>query len=183
MVLFKRPTAVHKFVRYCADAAFTAGATDSGTSLSFSLSQVDDYTEFGNLFDQYRLTRVELTFSWVPFSGTTAATQYPTMYITADFDGSSTPATITEVQSRGSTKQFNFDTVNRTKMVTIDRPCTLSLASTGTAGMVRRSPWIDVAVATEPHYGIVAWFKNYTTTVSGALSVSRVFHLCMRETR
>jgi len=183
MILYSKPTAIHKFLRYTADASVTAGATDAGASYSFSLSSVADYTEFTNLFDQYCLTRVDVTFTWTPFSGTTAATQYPTMYIVADFDGSAAPTVIADVQSRGACKQVNFDTVNRTKMVSIVRPGQLSTTAVGGSVITRRSPWLDIAAPTEPHYGLVAWYKNYTTTVSGALSFSRVFHLSMRETR
>jgi len=183
MVLFNRPTTVHKFVRYMADATLTAPAVDGGASYSVTLGAVLDSSEFTNLFDQFRITILEFTWTWAPYVAAVHASNFPTIYLAADFDGSTAPAVIADIQTRGSCKQIDMSDANRSMTVVVKNPGVLLTAASG-SGRVERSPWLDVALTSESHYGIVAWYKNYNTiALSGVLTLSRRLHFELRESR
>lgn len=183
IVLFNRPTAIHRFVRYAADVTLTAPAVDAGASYSLTLGAVLDSAEFTALFDQFRITMFEFTWTWAPYVAAVHASNFPTMYLSADFDGSTAPSVIADIQTRGSCKQVDFSDTNRTTTVIVKRPGVLGTVSSG-SGRVTRSPWLDVALTSEPHYGIVTWYKNYNTVaLSGVLTLSRRLHFELRESR
>lgn len=183
MVMYNRPTAIHKFVRYMADSNISLAVADAGNTYSVTVGSALDSTEFTALFDQYRITEFEFTWVWAPYAAGVHASNFPTLYLAADFDGSTAPSVIADIQTRGSCRQVDMSDTSRTVTVSVKRPGVLVTASSG-SGRVTRSPWLDVALTSEPHYGLVVWYKNYNTTVpSGVLTLSRRLHLEFRESR
>jgi hypothetical protein len=146
----------------------TKAAADSGFAITFSLSSVNNASEFTNLFDKYRITQLELTFMWQ--RGTSDAVQRPILWNYQDWDGSTTPATSGEVMDRGNFHQIMFSEANPTRTVVIKRPAALLSTSLGAAAPVR-SPWIDCTLPAQTHYGLYGWGAFYnSTTASGTIN-------------
>jgi hypothetical protein len=164
--------------RYQADTLILGNAVgDSGAIYSSTIGSLFDSTEFTNLFDSYRILDMTFTFTWQPWSAGTPAVNYPTMYSSIDLDGGPSPSIINDVMSRGNVRVVPFDPTHRTRRVTIARPGVNSVVASGTGG-TRRSPLLDVALNSEPHWGLVVWFKLLNSQLGGSIVLSRS---CMVE--
>jgi hypothetical protein len=162
------PGAIHRFTRMQDFITLTKAAGDQGFGITFSLSGVSNYAEFTNLFDKYRITQIEITFLWQ--RGASDAVQRPILWYYQDWDGSTVPATSSEVMDRGNFHQIMFSEANPTRTVVIKRPAALLATALGAASPAR-SPWIDCTLPAQVHYGLYGWGAFYnTTTASGTVS-------------
>lgn len=161
---------VHKFKRQAFLGTYTASNTSSGLSVvpiqkafSFQLTDLPNYTEFTNLFDQYKINGVALRI--IPktsvqiqggTSGTTAALGYGEVVTVIDYDTASAPGSKNELLEYGSVKVTKSNRVHtrflRPKLLnTIWR----NSLSSGYAAVP--SQFIDEAYTDIPHYGIRWW--------------------------
>lgn len=168
---------VHRFVRSVQIGALTPAAADKGWAWTFALSDLPNYTEFTALFDQYRLSLVELVFTWSP--GTTVATStFPTLLIASDYDSAAVPASSSEIaQRRHITWVFSPSKPIATFRL---RPrVLLDVGSGGSSGFSTLAPareWIDLAFSTLTQRGAVAWIANFNTGLGGTLLLEERFH-------
>lgn len=175
---------IYKFVRTTQLYDVAKGAVDAGVSYSFTLANAPGYSEFTTLFDQYRISMVEVTFVLV---ATTALTNDPTLWMAADYDAIAAPASLTALQQRDvvpitlgpSRLQSSFKIKPRISTTAVD-----------SGGAIVASPllpvgtWIDCADASVAHNGIIGWFSNYNTTSAASLvQVSVRYHLEFRTSR
>jgi hypothetical protein len=140
--------------------ALSIGATDKGVGYSFALTDIPAYTEFTTIWDQYLFLEVELTFVWQGVG------YYPTLYIARDDDGAIVPTAPATVLQYSNCRILPFTTWENTHSMKW-RPTPSS-----SAGVVVGLPtdgnglgWIDCASPSSLHYGAVAWFRNYNTTL------------------
>jgi len=173
--------AVHRFKR-----CFFFG-TQSYTTTSFavepSLSLSDGYTELTALFDQYRITKFDVTV--IPFQTEGAAAPgtasvVPGLFAVVDQDGTG-PTAITDFLQRGVVPT----SLTRTQVFTCVNPSVADEVYGGgitTAYTPSRSPWIDAAKADVPHYGMYFLFNG--TPVNGwAANVFVTLYIETREAR
>jgi hypothetical protein len=160
--------------RYLSETSY-AGTTlgDPGYSISATLAQCLDSTEFTALFDFYRVLSFTVEFTWQPRSAGLTAVQYPTLLYYVDKDGAAGPTSLTEVQSNAGVKLKAFDPNNRMLRVTINRPGVITTAAGGN-GPIRFSPLMDCSLATEAHYGFVFWGRDFNNSLAGSFIMSRV---------
>jgi len=131
------------------------GGSNSFYAIGFQLNQLDQYTTYQALFDEYRLDRVEITFfpAYRANSVALAPTSLiPLIYIVSDYDDSVLPTTISQLREyescviRDDSRAFTISIVPRTN---------ISLASGATSG---QSPsanlWVDMTQSNVPFYGI-----------------------------
>lgn len=90
----------HRFVRYTGTTLGVGGAVGTGYgALSINLAQLPSYTEFTNLFDQYRIVGMKYRFRITFDPMLSAATKnYPTIVWAIDRNDSTAPGNITDVQ-------------------------------------------------------------------------------------
>ena len=131
-------------------------AADTITGFSMILSGFPNQTAVSALFDRYRVDYMEYTFrprinSWDVGVGTSTA---PRIFVAVDKDGAF-PATIAGIQ-----QYQNCETHDCTETFTVRfKPGVVTGASTGAAIVAATnvvSPWLDMAVVTIQHYGMVA---------------------------
>lgn len=141
----------HTFKR-CFNAAEITETTGA-FNFVYSIGQLPNLTEFSNLFDQYQITGVKLTFipNYTSSGITTADTnQVPQMYVAHDKDGGG-PVTETDFLQRGIKPR----SITR-PWSTFVRPTTLKatfgpIANNYTTG--HRRQWLDMSITDTPHYG------------------------------
>jgi len=129
-------------------------AAAAGVNYTFQLNQVPAYTELNNLFDEYKICAVKLTF--VPrFDGNDLASAQeaafagavwrsdPIIYVGVDRDGDQSLLSESAVMQASSTKLVK--NVNRTFSVYISRPMIKGIvnSSMGFAGALNQAHWLN----------------------------------------
>jgi hypothetical protein len=182
IVLKPSYTAPYKFSRSFDLGNLSKSASDQGYAYPFALSQLPSYSEFANLFDKYRITTVDLTFSYwfqaeqpsVP-GGTTLATVWPAAYFYMDDDDAAIPTVKSEVLERMSLQRASFAPTRQTISVTIKPRWTQNRAGTS-SNLAPVGSWIDMATPSVQHYGVKAWIDHYNTGSTAIISLSGVMH-------
>jgi len=165
---------VHTFVRSINSGVLGAGP---GFAWSFALSDLPSYTEFTSLFDQYRFQKVVLRFTVSPTAGSTAV-QWPQIQITSDYDSASAPAASSELTQRRYVSH-TFAPGSPSVAFTL-KPRILADVGVGGsaayAGILPRSDWVDLAAATLPWYGAIAWFNFYTAASNVSIFLEETYY-------
>lgn len=161
------PRNLYTFRRY----GYQSGATVTlnavgqwfGTAYLKGLTQVangfvsvnfPNYSEFTNLFDQYKIKNwfIEIVPRWD--SQEMSSPALPTLYWYYDLDDSVTPADFDEIMQRANVHRAM---INKPIRIYSKAPCvaleTYRSAVT-TAYSTRKSPWLDINYPDVPHYGI-----------------------------
>lgn len=147
--------------------------------MTFMLSNVQNYTEFTNLFDQYKITKVEVllklhtnTFFQLATDGTTAINApvaFPTIYMYNDHDDADTP-TLVDMRQRQKVVRRVLRPNSVVKWSV--RPSILNqlyrtALTTGYAPKFNQ--FIDCSATDVPHYGWKYYldYDGYTTPSGG----------------
>jgi hypothetical protein len=141
---------VHTFSRRIDRGSVTPSTTvDTLLAYSFSLSDLPDYAEFTNLFDQYRIVQIALDFEWVlgPSSGVQP------LYVCFDQDDAVTPTALTNL--------LEYDTVSTTVAgANCSRVLTPRVATALYGGAFTQfgnnpaTQWVDAAYPSVQYYGV-----------------------------
>lgn len=173
LVLKPSFTAPYKFSRSFDIGTLPKSASDQGYAWPFALNQLPASVEFTNLFDKYRITSIDLTFS---FFREGAQSIWPAMYLFMDDDDSAIPTTKSSVQERMSVQRVSFSPTRQTISVKITPRWIQSRAGTST-NIAPLNSWIDMSTPGVQHYGVKAWVDYYNTGDSlTAISASGVMH-------
>lgn len=151
---FKRKVVLGNIQAYNNGSTFNAAA-----AFSFKLSDLPQYTDFTNLFDQYKLTGVKLDFipfadnvSWeVASNGASVAAPGGPLLISVDQDDATIPASASEMLSRQNVKVVP---VGRRHQMFL-RPKYGDIANTTT--LAPATGFIDCDTPNTPHYGVKCW--------------------------
>jgi hypothetical protein len=121
---------------------------------AFAFNQIDQYTSFGAVFDQYRIDEIEVTlrpmFTSNPL-GNATVTVIPQLYVVVDYDDYSTPSSIAYLREYSNCTVSQYETVVRTF-----KPHLALAAYTGSFNGYQNSvaTWCDAAAFTIQHYGM-----------------------------
>jgi hypothetical protein len=160
---FPAPPALHRFVRCGGNVVLSKAAGDQGFAITPALNTCVSSGEFTALFDQYRIVKIELLFFWQ--RGASDAVTRPLLWFYQDWDGSTTPASASEVFERQSFRSFSFSEARPTFTVTINRPG-VNMSTVAANTVTVRSPWLDCSTAGQVHYGLYGWGAAYNSTVA-----------------
>ncbi len=167
----------------------------SSGAYSFRVSDVYNVSEFGNLFDQYRIAAVRLTFTYISSAETVLVTtaasmQQCTLLLYEDYDDSTAPAatntgwqTITE-----SGRQVRKVFPNKENSLSyVIRPRYLAVAvdnSAGTTGRQTTDEWLDGATSPDVVWRGLKWAIQANpapVTVGHYFRVTAKYYLCFRN--
>lgn len=202
-----RPQTVHTFVRGLTGFASVTGANpiNNGTTFSTSgrisggvamfpyrgafqlngLTNVINGSEFGNLFDQYRIDKLILKFYLKvdPSTQTGNAGQVPRLYYVRDRDDSNAPADLNELKENQFFKE---------RVLTPYRPVTLVcrpnalrlLYQSAVASQYQPAwgQWMDMNVMSTPHYTYKLAIDDLTNT-NYYVDVEATVHFSCRQSR
>lgn len=93
------PNGTLSIVRWVDKGAVTSTSAAPGLyGFVFQLSELSDYTSFTNVFDQFKITQVEVTFRPLTLpSAPSTAPAYAFMWFAVDYDDANTPASVAAV--------------------------------------------------------------------------------------
>jgi len=165
-----RPTGTHNFTR----GMDSINEEINGLYLArYYTRKFDDmmaYGEFTNLFDNYRITKIQMTFQLINNVNATwnlnttannnATNWYPKMWYVRDYDGGSTE-TISSMKERQGVKCVIMQPNKAIKISFVPRVRTLIYKTSTTEGYAPKTIKLDMADVTVPHYGLhVVWDTN-----------------------
>jgi hypothetical protein len=141
--------------------------TDQGYAWPFALNQIPASSEFTNLFDKYRITSIDLTFTYwregSPPGGLGADTLWPAMYLYMDDDDAAIPTTKSSVLERMSVQRVSFSPTRQTISVNI-RPRWIQSRGGTSTNIAPINTWLDMSTPGVQHYGVKSWVDYYNTT-------------------
>ena len=175
-------TAPYKFSRSFDLGTLPLSAADSGYAFPFALNQIPNSSEFTNLFDKYRITSIELTFSLAREVGTSGELIWPAMFLFMDDDDAIIPTTKSSVLERMSVQRVSFAPTRQTISVKIRPRWVQSRAGTST-NLAPANSWLDMSTPGVQHYGVKAWVDLYNTSRNTSISVSGVMHFDCNNVR
>jgi hypothetical protein len=166
-----------KFRRSCVPGNLALNALDTGYAVRFEASSIVDWTELSQLFDQYRIDKVEYSFELLtPFL---SGLPYPRVAIAPDYtDDTSAPLNETTVLALQGAKLFQFGPDKQRFTVTLKPKIAVSsYQSAVSSGYVipDKQHWIACSGGDlVDHYGLKFYVSNYNSTIS-TLPVIRTF--------
>lgn len=145
----RRP--IHTFKRTIVADAISVAPGGATGGLTWKLDDLDNYTEFTNLFDQYRLIAVKCEFrTGFTDNPITASTVFmPEMYSAIDRNDATAPANVAEI--------VQYETLKRKRLTSpMKRYFRLNTLQelTDSAVGVKFNQWIDTATPDVEHYGL-----------------------------
>jgi len=188
--LFRVPRSVScHFVRsYDYGVLGKAGTSDQGFAFSFQLSDTTGFSEITNLFDQYKITLVEVIWELIAVSANLSGhtSVYPTVCAYPDFDDATAPTTLASVEQLQRMERLQFSsTRNQFKRSIVPRILSAAQVTGGTTNnaVSMVSPWLDCAWAAVNHYGVKFWIKNYNTSFDNTVQLSFRYHITAKDAR
>jgi hypothetical protein len=182
---------VHSFVRKANfGQILSSNSAPVFGAYAFKLSDFPNYTEFSALYDQFRITSVDVQFLHL----TTAITNTnsagsiviacPRFLSVLDYDGATAPASLDELRQYNNCIAVNADTSYIRSFI----PASLSIEYIGVTNgySPQFGKWHDVAYSTIPHYGLRYALDN--TAIAGpnasfGYNVEVTMHLEFRNSR
>lgn len=155
-------------------SSVVGNGTSYGVGAVFKLSDLPNYTEISNLFDQFSIRRIQ--YRWLvnidPMAVTGTKT-YPRIHWVHDFDSSGTPSGADEL-NQYSKKREVYMTDNRpiTPWYTL-KPSVLAetYQTVSSSYSPKWRQWITSTESGTPHYGIRSYVENLMTGVTLIMEV------------
>lgn len=154
-----------------------------GKAYTFSLSQLPNFGEFQNLYDQYKINMVK--FQLIPrFTNASSNSSVPigNLWSVIDYDDSAAPSSINDVLQYQNLKRSRMNVIHKR----IIKPKILTQIFSGTLGAdspTRR--FIDCTYATTPHFGLKLWVDENAAPSGATLTwdLQCKFYLAMKNVR
>lgn len=164
---------VTAITRMWQDQTSKAAATDDYQAFSFQLSDLPNYTQLTQLYDQYRILAVKAEF--IPrtppiqyYNGTASQSgSAPVLYTAIDLDDTISPTSGSLLSHESVKCHGAFTPMSCNKYVRWLRPaCAVELYQTGGFGGygARTNQWIDTTSSSVQHYGLKWWVATAATT-------------------
>ncbi len=169
--------------------SLTPAASDQGWLWNFSLSDVANYSEFTNLFLQWRLDAVTIDVVYTPSSATGAL---PRMLYSNDPLASAAPASVTDMVQRRCRVWTPNPTKNTTRITLRPRVCGLVSSSPGVGATIENvvapaGAWYSCSsTGSSVSYGsLIAWIENFNSgnTSAGTITMYQTCHFAFRGTK
>lgn len=147
----KRKMSTHHFKRtFLSDIFFSSNTGPVFGGLSFRLSSLPNYTEFTNLFDQYRINKIVIRFVPSANSDSVGSTHViPNFHTIIDNNDSTTPTALNELYESQSWKRTRGTQV-QTRVFTPSSLIDIGLSSNSP----KWKQWISTDFPSVDHYGL-----------------------------
>ncbi len=144
----------------------STSAAEGLYAFSFALSDVADQSNYVSVWDQYRISEIDVTLIPVTLASAPATgPSYAFAYVAPDYDDATTPANSTAMLSYanvavlGPSEKYSFKIAP-----CVDIATTTSAAASISGSMSQKSPWLDCSSPSVVHYGIKAAITQSTST-------------------
>lgn len=158
--------------------------SENGFTFTFLLSNLRNSSDFTNLFDQYRINKVDLYFKLIqnPEAPTTTnipATYYPTLWYIRDYDDSAN-MTVANMQEKQGVKRIVMkpDMINKISVTPkFQRMLYQTLTSTGYGPA---QGWLDCVDASIPHYALKTTMQVPADGATWQVEVQAKYHVSFK---
>jgi hypothetical protein len=161
---------IHRFRMQASASAFKTKTNLTGSQIKgagaaygFALGwSVGDLPfSFATLFDQYRLTRIICRITSSKNTNTTGLGSL--LYVVEDYDNSTLLTSAAGAQTYENCQVVRGSDAGAGESIVIDLAPKVPVPSV-LGSLVLESPWQDMAVATNTHYGIKGWYATGAAT-------------------
>lgn len=162
-------------------------ASSAGTtyySFMFRLSDIPNYTEFTNLYDQYRITGVSVKFFPQQDSANTGISNATTAIIhtAADYNDATAITTEQDILQYQTLRTHRFDTIFHYYLK--PRVATAIYNNVATTGYAQSGhPWIDVSSPSAPFYGLKVVVPTVSASSLSGWRLYATFYIECRDVR
>ncbi len=139
-------------------------ATDSGGARYFQVAALPDWTDFSNLYDMYRVSKI--TWKYVAYRCAQPATTgevFPTYLYALDFNDTTAPATASEVLSYGNAQIRQF-TEGSGRVIEVTYQPKLNASTPAATAVLTENSWARTSSTSDVWYGHKEWFSRYNST-------------------
>lgn len=147
---------VHHFKRTVILTGINTAITTTFGVQSFSLNQLPDFTEFQNLYDQFRINKV--VWKLVPNVNSAesgAAQKLPQVHSVCDYNDSTAPTTLDELIQYNNYRMTMGSRIHNRKLTPAFLDNVYVTTATQRAGNPNYKQWLSTSNSTDvPHHGI-----------------------------
>lgn len=148
-----------------ADTCGTADVYQFGGAMEFKLSDVTEFADFTNLFDQYSIQQVDMVITDLHNVATEsqAGQVRPTIKYVVDCDDATVPAAAQTVNAYQNVKSWTFRGDGQPLRISIKPRVATTVYRTGITsayGPAKEGMLLDVDNVDVPHYGLKMWFQD-----------------------
>jgi len=146
---------VFTIVQTTGNGIIQQASTAQFNSLKFYFGQLTQYSQLANVFDQYRIDEVQVTFRPMflstQVSGSTTF-YIPQLYVVVDYDDAATPSSVASLQAYANCNSSMYETVNVrfAPHVALGAYASSAFSSYANTGPM----WIDMTSTGVEHYGV-----------------------------
>lgn len=180
----KQPVQYFKRTLWLPDWLVTAGTTDNFASLKFNLSQLPQYTEFTQLYDQYQIkgVRVELIpqFDSANMASTSSTNIINQNYSVLDYDDVGIPTSMDTIMQYQNVRRCPSTKVMKRFLKPKVATQVYSTALT-TNYSSKRNVWLDCNQPDTEHYGMKFGFTKSSNAQKYSLRV--IYYLAFKNVR
>lgn len=161
---------VHHFRMQCLAAAFKTKTNLTGSQIkgaaaaygfAFGWSIVDLPFNFASLFDQYRITKIVLRITSSRNTNTTGVGSE--LFVVEDYDNSTLLTSAAQAQTYENCQVVRGSDAGEGESIVITLvPCVPVPSVLGS--LVLSSPWQDMSVNNNTHYGVKGWYATVANT-------------------
>jgi len=178
---------VYNFTRYASATVGSANVftlnnllSQNSFNFNFSLSSLRNSTDFTNLFDQYRIDKVDLYFRLVnnpdaQTSTTVASSYFPTLWYVKDVDDV-TSMTVADMQEKQGVKRVIMNPQTLVKISVVPKFQKMVYQTLTNTGYGPASGWLDCIDTNVPHYALKTVFNVPATGVDWNVEVQAKYH-------
>lgn len=181
-----RTLKVYHFKRTVQLASITGGLAQQFGALTFQLDDLPNYTEFTNLFDDYRINAVSLKF--IPnrnssdFAGGVAPPGISNFYTVFDYNDATVPGAVNDLM-----QYPNLKITQSSRMLTRTlRPASLDVVSAGgtTASVNPKwKQWLSTASPDVNHYGLKYCLDAFSAANAVTYQVYATFYISCKSVK
>lgn len=148
----------YHYSRYGLRQSINLNTNQALGAYQFSLDQVQNFADFTNLYDQYKITGVKVTFRLMtnPDSAIASTQIFPTLWAVRDNDDSGTPASLINLMEKEGVK-YKILRPNAAISMYVKAPRLAGMVyqtATSTAYTSMAAKWVDCSYPSTPHYAL-----------------------------
>lgn len=129
----------------------TSTSTITGTGLNFQISNIPNSSSYLSLFDQYRITKIEV---WIQAQNTNNGGHTGMLYSAVDYDASATGLTPTQLSQYANVTIAPLGSIGHFHSF-VPHVAVAAYSGTFTSYANETAPWIDSNSPNVQHYGVV----------------------------
>ncbi len=137
---------------------------DQGASYFITPSSFTSWSDFSNLYDMYRVSKVTYRYvCWRSAQPASTSSAFPTLFTALDFNDTVAPASAAEILDYGNSTIHQFAEGDK-RVYEVSYVPKLQMQTAASTAVISDPGWARTSSTTDTWLGHKAWFRNYNTT-------------------